>query len=150
MLQTCQEIETFDFTLETICKDLTDTLSANPGVGIAAPQIGYAKRIVLIDPDRPRKGGLHDPLILINPKIVESAGTRIFREGCLSVPAYTANVSRFDTVVVEAFNPKGKPMRIAADQMLSIVLQHEIDHLDGRLFIHHVTSVKHLFLRKHR
>lgn len=144
----CDAVGEINEEIKQIASDLADTLAAGPGVGIAAPQIGKNIRMVLIDPERGKSKKLVSPLILVNPEIVHAEGEKIFREGCLSVPEYTANILRFEKISVSALGIDGQKISIDTDGFGAIVIQHELDHLDGVLFIHRVASKKDLFARK--
>ena len=117
-----------------IVRDLTDTMRAFPGcIGLAAPQIGVSERIAVVDVSDKEPGkGL---LVLINPKIVEAKGEKVIREGCLSIQSLTANVKRSVSVTAEWLTLKGTVERHSADGIEAICIQHEIDHLNGTLFI---------------
>ncbi|MCX6353853.1 MAG: peptide deformylase [Candidatus Aureabacteria bacterium] len=133
-----------------VAEDLRDTLYAHPGcVGIASQQIGTPERIIAIDASR-RKGVVaHGFMVLCNPEVLYREGREIGREGCLSLPDYTANVARATTVVVRARDLEGREMELTARGFEAVVLQHEIDHLEGILFIDRVANVKtDLFRRK--
>ncbi len=133
-------------------QDLLDTMDAGPPrtVGIAAPQIGIMARIAIVDTSRnPKHPGGQGLLVLVNPAIVAHAGEQFFREGCLSLPDYTANIRRHQFITVEALSLDGQPLCIDAEGFEAVVLQHEIDHLDGILFLGRVANVKtDLFRRK--
>lgn len=133
--------------------DLLETMRNSPGgVGIAAPQVGVARRIVIVDVSGHRVGGKeenHGLLVLVNPEILAMGGSRIVREGCMSVPDYTANVRRAQWVLVDAMDRNGEQVIVEALGFEAVALQHEMDHLDGLLFLDRVTSVKtDLFRRK--
>ncbi len=135
-----------------VAADLVDTLRSFPRcVGVAAPQIGEPIRLCVVDctghPKAPESSGL---LVLVEPVIVPGAETEIGREGCLSIPELTGNVRRSVTVVVEAFDVAGAPLRVEATGFEARVLQHEVDHLDGILFIDRVVSAADVFARKSR
>ncbi len=117
----------------TLIDDMFDTMIAAPGIGLAAPQIGVSERIIVIGLEENR-------LCLINPKIVKKSGKQVFREACLSVPGLDAPVERYEKVCVKALDRAGKPLTINADELFAVVLQHEIDHLDGILFVDRVTD----------
>jgi len=141
--------------LKTLAVDLIDTLLASPGVGLAAPQIGAGDRLAVVDVSlRPlkKKGGDskdHGRLILVNPVLLEAGGVQEPREGCLSVPDLLANVRRFQSVTVQAQDLDGKDFVIRAEGFEALALQHEIDHLDGTLFLDRVSNLKtDLFRRK--
>jgi peptide deformylase len=140
--------------IQRVIDDLIDTLDAGPPrtVGIAAPQIGDLVRVVVVDTARnPKFPGGHGLLALANPRIVSHEGEQIFREGCLSLPDYTANIRRYERVVVEAQDASFNEIVIDASGFESVVLQHEIDHLNGILFLDRVADIKtDLFQRKHK
>lgn len=137
-----------------LIQDLRDTLEASPGVGLAAPQIGVSRRVALVDVTRdrrktPRPGSRQGLLILVNPAIVGSEGLQVPREGCLSVPDLLADVRRFERVRVRAKDESGRERLIEARGFEALALQHEVDHLDGKLFLDRVANVKtDLFRRK--
>lgn len=148
----CPPVATVDEAVRAIVQDLLDTMDAGPPrtVGIAAPQIGAMTRVVLVDTSRnPKHPGGHGLLALVNPQIVASDGEQFFREGCLSIPDYTANIRRRRAITVEALNLDGEIVRVDAKDFEAVVLQHEMDHLDGILFLDRVSNVKtDLFQRK--
>ena len=135
------EVETFNPSLSKIVRDMYDTLYASGnGIGLAAPQVGIKKRIVVIDL---KEDGKSHPITFINPKIIQYSDEKfINEEGCLSVPEYYAEVERSEEVEVEWFDEKGKRKRKKINGLLSICIQHEIDHLDGILFIDHLSKLK--------
>jgi len=133
--------------------DLLETMRASPGcVGIAAPQVGMASRIIVVDVSAHRRGGEeenHGLLVLVNPEILAMGGKQLVREGCMSVPDYTANVQRAQWVLVDALDREGKQTILEAIGFEAVVIQHEADHLDGYLFLDRVSSIKtDLFRRK--
>ena len=132
--------------------DLLDTLNACPPrtVGIAAPQIGVLARVAIVDTSRnPKCPGGHGLLALVNPEVTAWEGEQTFREGCLSLPDYTANVKRHARITVTARDLDGTKITLDADGFEAVVLQHEIDHLDGVLFLDRIANVKtDLFRRK--
>lgn len=133
--------------------DLLDTMRASPGcVGIAAPQVGTLRRIIAVDVSAHRRGGQeehHGLLVLVNPEILARGGRQMVREGCMSVPDYTANVQRAQWVLVDALDRAGKQVILEAVGFEAVAIQHEADHLDGILFLDRVSSVKtDLFRRK--
>jgi peptide deformylase len=148
----CYAVEALDDRIRAHAQDLLDTMDAGPPrtVGIAAPQIGIMKRIAIVDTGRnPKYPGGHGLLVLVNPTITAHEGEQFFREGCLSLPDYTANIRRHRQITVQALALDGAPLEIEADGFEAIVLQHEIDHLDGILFLDRVANVKtDLFRRK--
>jgi peptide deformylase len=133
-----------------VAADLLDTMAAAPRcVGIAAPQIGEALRIATVDvTGHPKATSCAGRLVLVNPVIVHAAGSEVGREGCLSIPDFTADVRRAARVVVEAADRQGAPLRVKAEGFEARCLQHEIDHLDGILFLDRVESPTQVFRRK--
>jgi peptide deformylase len=128
---------------QRVGEDLVDTMRANQGcVGLAAPQLGDEVRMVVVDvSEHPRATRHHGLLVLVNPVVMLSAGSQVAREGCLSIPDLTANVRRATEVVVEASDPEGATRAIEAEGFEARCLQHEIDHLDGVLFLDRVASL---------
>jgi peptide deformylase len=134
-------VENIDEKIQNLVKDMASIMYQAPGVGLAAIQVGINKSLLVYDVSpRDEKRSLQ---VLINPRIVESEGTTISEgEGCLSVPDFRANVKRAASVLIEGFDNKEKPLRIEAQGLLAIVLQHEIDHLNGILFIDRISPLK--------
>ena len=134
--------------------DLLETMRASPGcVGIAAPQVGRHFRIIAVDVSRHRRGGQeenHGLLVLVNPEILAKGGKQLVREGCMSVPDYTANVQRAQWILVDALDREGRQVILEAIGFESIAIQHEVDHLDGYLFLDRVSSVKTDIFRRKR
>jgi len=116
-----------DKPLQRLLDDMVETMYAAQGIGLAGPQIGVSRRIIVVDAG-------DGPLQLINPRIVDHKGRAVGTEGCLSIPSIYGEVERWKDVVVKALNPKGEPVTYEAGGLFAVVLQHEIDHLDGRLF----------------
>jgi peptide deformylase len=132
-----------------LVQDMLETMYDAPGIGLAAPQIGVHQRIAVLDVSgRDEKPEI---IVAINPVIVHSEGESYEEEGCLSVPHYAANVHRHAKVVVKALNLEGEEMTYNAEGLLAIAFQHEIDHLDGILFIDHLSNLKReMFQKKYR
>ena len=129
-----------------LVRDMAETMYSAPGVGLAAPQIGVHQRITVIDVSA--KDDMPELIVAINPVIIYADGESYEEEGCLSVPKYAANVRRHARVVVKAINLDGEEITYKADDLLSIAFQHEIDHLDGILFIDHLSPLKREMFRK--
>jgi len=149
--QVSEPVTVFDDELRAFIADLEETRQAGPAaVGIAAPQVGRFQRIVIVDCSTLRKPVLnHGHLILVNPEITEWDGYEMGREGCLSVPDYTGNVIRATRLTLRAQDPHGNPLQFAMEGFEARAVQHEIDHLDGLLFIDRVVSRRtDLFRRK--
>ncbi len=141
-------VDTVDAGVRQLLDDMLETMYAAPGIGLAAPQIGELRRIVVLDIDREDvKTG---PLFLINPEIVEASDEdATYEEGCLSVPDHYSDVVRPAKVTVAYLDREGKQQRMACEGLLSTCVQHEIDHLDGILFIDHISALKrNMILRK--
>lgn len=143
-------VESFDEDLRALVSDLFATMAAADGIGLAAPQIGVPRRVLVVDV-RPMAGE-DARAALVNPRVVESSD-EVDREaeGCLSIPGVSEVVKRPAEVVVEAADPHGEPVRIEAEGMYARALQHEIDHLDGVLFIDRISPLKRrMVLKKYR
>lgn len=151
--QVAEEVKTFDDKLQSFIQDLDDTMAAGPGgVGIAATQVGVMQRIVIVDVSnypRLKKAKHHGHLILINPEILDWQGMKKGREGCMSVPDFTGNVIRADNIVLNALDEKGIKQEYEMEGFEARAVQHEIDHLDGLLFLDRLVSRRNdLFKRK--
>ena len=132
-----------------LVSDMAETMYDAPGIGLAAPQIGVHQRVIVIDLSS--KDEAPDLIVAVNPVIIHAEGEAYEEEGCLSVPKYAANVRRHARVVVKALNLEGVEQTWRADDLLAIAFQHEIDHLDGILFVDHLSTLKReLFQRKAR
>ncbi|MCI6863714.1 MAG: peptide deformylase [Anaerobiospirillum succiniciproducens] len=139
------EVTVFDDALKALVQDMFDSMYHYDGIGLAAPQIGVSKKVVVIDiADVDSEGQVlkHNPMVIINPKIVEKSGSIEYKEGCLSVPEYYDTVTRAERVKVEYQDVDGNPQSIETGDLLAICLQHEIDHLDGHIFVDYLSSLK--------
>ncbi|EGR0759719.1 peptide deformylase [Vibrio parahaemolyticus] len=126
-------------TIQTLIDDMLETLYATGnGIGLASTQVGRKEAVVVIDISDER----NDPLILVNPEVVSGENKALGQEGCLSIPEYYADVERYTSVVVSALDRDGNPITIESDEFLAIVMQHEIDHLSGNLFIDYLSPLK--------
>lgn len=151
LTQESQPVTLFDDELRSFIVDLDDTLRAGPGaVGIAAPQVGRTQRIVIVDCSQKKNLPTnHGRLVLINPEIIEWGGLAVGREGCLSVPDFTGNVMRAERIVLKAVNEQGERKKLQFEGYEARAVQHEIDHLDGLLFLDRLVSRRNdLFRRK--
>lgn len=138
-----------DPAVQVVIQDLLDSLAASPGVALAAPQIGHAVQIILVDVSRKKGETGHGLVILLNPVILAQEGRKIVREGCLSVPDYTGNVLRYEQVIVEGLAPDGRVMTLSTSGFEALAFQHEVDHLNGMLFLDRIQSLStDLFRRK--
>jgi len=150
--QVAEAVGAVDDTVVAVIKDLVDTMVASGHfVGVAAPQIGVLRRILVVDVSKSKLGkeNNHGLLEMVNPDIIEKSGSKIMREGCMSVPDYTGNVTRSEQIVVEFTNRTGQLRVIEATGFEAVAIQHELDHLDGLLFLDRVSSLKtDLYRRK--
>ncbi|MDH4321000.1 MAG: peptide deformylase [Desulfobulbaceae bacterium] len=147
--QQATPVTTFDDELKALVADMAETMYDAPGVGLAANQVGVLKQIVVIDitgSDAKEK----DLIVLINPRITNGEGEETDEEGCLSVVEYTAKVKRFTKIQVEAQDIDGKPLNFTAEDFYARVIQHEVDHLNGHLFIDWISSLKRALYKKKR
>ena len=140
-----KEVTDFSKELKSLTDDMFKTMYENSGIGLAAPQVGILKRIVVIDLQEDDK---KVPLIFINPQIIEACGSTTFEEGCLSVPGYHEVVKRKKDITVKFQDLEGKEQVINATGLLAICLQHEIDHLNGILFVDQISQLKKGFFKK--
>ncbi|MBK5931258.1 peptide deformylase [Halochromatium salexigens] len=141
---TAEPVAQVDDSTRQLVSDMLETMYAAPGIGLAAIQVNVPQRVIVIDISEEHS----DPLCLINPEILEREGEEEMDEGCLSVPGYFETVKRAERVRVRALNPEGEPFELEADGLLAVCIQHEIDHLDGRLFVDHISSLKRQRIRK--
>jgi peptide deformylase len=130
----------------TLVRDMFETMYAADGVGLAAPQVGVLQRVIVLD-TRPRQPESH-PLAMINPQIVAMEGETTYTEGCLSIPGEAEDVDRAAVVTVRFLDPEGKEQTLTADGLLAIAIQHETDHLDGTVFVDHISVLKREMIRK--
>lgn len=132
-------LSSFDGETRALAADMLETMSAESGIGLAATQIGIGKRILVT---APFEGQRDDPLILANPEIRERSGEAIFEEGCLSIPGIRAKVVRAARVVVDGRDETGAALQVRAEGLFAACLQHEIDHLDGVLFVRRLSRLR--------
>jgi len=137
-------VEEVNSEIKQLAKDMFQTMYEAPGIGLAATQVNFHQRLIVIDISEE----CNQPLCLINPEIIEINGEIEYEEGCLSVPNYYENVKRANEIKVSALNELGQPFKIEADEMLSICIQHEMDHLNGILFVDHLSKLKQKRLKK--
>ena len=140
-------VQNIDSGIAQLITDMVDTMYAAPGVGLAATQVGMPERVIVLDVDHENPG--KQLIKLINPVIVEREGSVIWEEGCLSVVDFTAEVNRSRRVLVKGWTLDQQEIQIEGDELLAVALQHEIDHLDGKLFIDRISRLKRdLYRRK--
>jgi peptide deformylase len=144
-------IERVDDALRELARDMIDVMYDEPGIGLAAPQVGEAVRLFVIDTEWSDDGAERNPMVMINPQIVERSGRISWEEGCLSVPDYSASVERDARVVLEAMDLEGNTIKEEAEGLRAVCIQHEIDHLDGILFIDRISRLKRsLYVKKRK
>ena len=136
--QKSKRVRNIDGSIQKLIGNMMETMHSAGGVGLAAPQVGTPLRVIVI--------GIpgEEEIALINPEIVRSKGERLMIEGCLSVPGYVGEIKRAESVTVKGLDPNGKEMRIKADELLAQALEHEIDHINGVLYIDHLDSMDKL------
>jgi peptide deformylase len=144
--QKAKPVAKVDAEIRALVKDMAETMYAEEGVGLAATQLGIPKRILVID-TAPRQEG-EKLRVFINPELVSAEGRTKYTEGCLSIPGEAEEIERFAKVSVRALDEHGKPFELEAEGLLAIALQHEMDHLDGVLFVDRLSSLKRGLIRK--
>lgn len=152
--QIAAPVDTTDKTVDGLIQDLLDTMyAAGHSVGVAAPQVGDLRRVIVVDVSHNKLGkdNNHGLLTMVNPEILTKSGSKTMREGCMSVPDYTGNVTRAEQIVVEFRDRTGQERVLECQGFEAVAVQHEMDHLDGHLFLDRVSSLKtDLFRRKKR
>jgi peptide deformylase len=131
-------VKTVDLKVKQLVDDMLETMYSAKGIGLAATQVNIQLRVIVLDTSEEK----NTPLCLINPVILEKNGGRDYEEGCLSVPGFFENVSRADTVKIKALDKDGVEFEMTADGLLATCIQHEIDHLEGKLFVDYLSSLK--------
>jgi peptide deformylase len=142
--QVCAPVEVFDDVLQTLIDDMFETMYAAPGIGLAAIQINVHKRVLVADISEDRSGAV----CLINPEILSTEGEEEMDEGCLSVPGFYETVRRAERIRVKALDRKGNPVEVETGGLLAVCIQHEIDHLNGKLFVDYISPLKRGRIRK--
>ena len=133
-----------DDEIRQLLDDMLETMYQAPGIGLAATQVNVAKRLVVIDISE----GKDQPLFFVNPELLARDGVEEMEEGCLSVPGFFEKVTRADSVKVRALDRAGQPFELDAEGLLAVCIQHEIDHLDGKLFVDYLSGLKRQRIRK--
>ncbi len=131
-------VETVDEEVKQLVEDMLETMYDAKGIGLAATQVNVHKRVIVIDVSEEK----NDPICLINPDILEQEGDEESEEGCLSVPGFFENVKRAESITVQALNQQGESFQINADGLLAVCIQHEMDHLLGKLFVDYLSTLK--------
>jgi len=137
-------VKQVDNTVQKIVEDMFETLYEAPGIGLAATQVNIHRQIIVIDISEKR----NQPLCLINPKVLETKGEQSTEEGCLSVPGVFENIKRAKRITIEALDQKGESFTLTTEDLLAVCIQHEIDHLNGKLFVDYLSSLKRQRIRK--
>ena len=139
-----QPVTVFDAALQALVDDMFATMYEAPGIGLAASQVNVHKQLLVLDVSEEKNA----PMVLINPKIIASEGSQTYQEGCLSVPGIFADVDRADRITVESLDRNGQPQNFEADGLLAVCIQHEMDHLIGKLFVDYLSPLKRELVRK--
>ena len=139
-----QPVSTFDRGLKTLAADMLETMYDAPGIGLAASQVDRHIQMLVLDVSEDK----NTPMIIINPRILESEGTETCQEGCLSVPGIFADVDRAERIRLAAQDVEGNPIELEADGLLAVCIQHEMDHLIGKLFVDYLSPLKRDMVRK--
>lgn len=133
-----EEVSQVDDNVKTLVDDMLETMYAAKGIGLAATQINVHKRIIVMDISEEK----NEPICLINPEIIEKVGTEESEEGCLSVPGFFEKVTRAEQIKIRALNRDGESFEMEADDLLAVCIQHEMDHLEGKLFVDYLSTFK--------
>jgi len=137
-------VAVFDAALKQLSEDMLETMYAAPGIGLAATQVNVHRQLLVLDVSEEK----NEPMTLVNPKITTKEGTQVYQEGCLSVPGIFADVERAERIHVEAQDAEGKPLSFDADGLLAVCIQHEMDHLAGKLFVDYLSPLKRDLVKK--
>jgi peptide deformylase len=137
-------VASVDDELRALIADMFETMYAAPGIGLAATQVDFHQRLLILDVSE----NADAPMVFINPEILSSEGEQVYQEGCLSVPGIYADVHRADRIRVRALDRDGNPFEIDADGVLAVCIQHEMDHLAGKLFVDYLSPLKRDMVRK--
>lgn len=137
-------VETVDVSIQLLVANMLETMYTAPGIGLAATQVNVPKRVVVMDVSEDK----NQPLVFINPAVLEREGENEGDEGCLSVPGFYETVRRAEWVRVSALDLEGEPFEIEAQGLLAVCIQHEIDHLDGKLFVDYLSALKRDRIRR--
>jgi peptide deformylase len=137
-------VTAFDAALKQLSEDMLETMYEAPGIGLAATQVNVHRQLLVLDVSEEK----NQPMVLVNPKITAKEGTQVYQEGCLSVPGIFADVERADRIHVEAHDVEGKLFSFDADGLLAVCIQHEMDHLAGKLFVDYLSPLKRELVKK--
>lgn len=142
-----ETVTSFDDTLTQLITDMGETMYDAPGIGLAAPQVGKSLKLIVVDISK-ESDEEKEFMAMVNPQIIEHEGKQIDEEGCLSLPELTSNVNRYKKVTVSYQDHKGTPQQLTTEDRFAVVLQHEIDHLNGVLFLDHLSTLKRSLYKK--
>lgn len=142
--QVCQPVEVVDDEIRQLAADMLETMYEAPGIGLAAMQVNVTKRVIVIDISEDRS----EPMTLINPEVISKDGEEEMQEGCLSVPGFYENVQRAERIRVKYLDLDGQEQEMDSEGLLAVCIQHEIDHLDGKLFVDYISPLKRQRIRK--
>ena len=145
-----EPIEKIDDAIRALAADMLEVMYDEPGIGLAAPQVGESIRLIVVDTGWTEEGAERDPLVLVNPEILEREGSITWTEGCLSVPDFQADVERAQRVRIRGLDLDGREVVEEVDDLRAVCFQHEIDHLDGILFIDRISRLKRSMYVKRR
>jgi peptide deformylase len=137
-------VEQVDASLRQLVDDMFETMYAAPGIGLAATQVNIHQRLLVLDVSEDHSR----PLVFINPEVLRAEGHQVYQEGCLSVPGIFADVKRAESITVRALDRDGQPFQIDADGLLAVCIQHEMDHLAGKVFVDYLSPLKRELVRK--
>ena len=147
----CEPVTDVTDILRQLARDMCEVLYYELGVGLASPQVGEEVRLIVVDTEWNEAGAERNPLILFNPELIRTEGQIVWNEGCLSIPDFTAEVERFERVAVHGLDLDGAEIVEEAEGLRAVCLQHEIDHLDGILFIDRISRLKRsMYVRKRK
>jgi peptide deformylase len=139
-----QPVRAFDASLQTLIDDMFESMYIAPGIGLAATQVNVHRQLLVLDVSEEKNA----PMVLINPKIIATEGSQTYQEGCLSVPGIFADVDRADRITVESLDRHGTAQNFQAEGLLAVCIQHEMDHLAGKLFVDYLSPLKRELVRK--
>jgi peptide deformylase len=137
-------VDEVDAVLAALINDMFETMYEAPGIGLAATQVDVHKQLLILDISEDRS----QPMVFINPRITAKDGSQVYQEGCLSLPGIYADVKRWNQITVEAMDRHGKPFVLEADGLLAVCIQHEMDHLAGKVFVDHLSPLKRALAEK--
>jgi peptide deformylase len=137
-------VDSVDSALNTLIDDMFETMYEAPGIGLAATQVDVHKQLLILDISEDRSR----PMVFINPRITAKDGSQVYQEGCLSLPGIYADVKRWNQITVEALDRHGQPFTLEADGLLAVCIQHEMDHLAGKVFVDHLSPLKRALAEK--